>query len=42
MVSQLTQLHDKEPSYASAINGMTTIVSIFSMPIMTDICMQII
>ena len=42
MVSQLAQLHDNEPSYASAINGMTTIISIFFMPIMTEIFMQII
>ncbi|MBO6046951.1 MAG: AEC family transporter [Erysipelotrichaceae bacterium] len=42
MVTQLAQLHDQAPDYASTINVMTTITSIVTMPIMTAIYMAII
>ena len=35
MVTQLAQLHDREPAYAGAINVMTTVLCIVSMPLMT-------
>lgn len=40
MVTQLSQLHGNRPAYASAINVMTTLLCIATMPLMTQIYMS--
>ncbi|MBQ9413163.1 MAG: AEC family transporter [Oscillospiraceae bacterium] len=35
MITQLAQLHDRSPAYAGAINVMTTLLCILTMPLMT-------
>ena len=39
-VTQLTQLYDKDAEYASAINVVSTILCIFTMPVMTALYMH--
>ena len=41
MVTQLSQLHDVRPAYASAINVMTTLLCIVTMPLMTQVYMTL-
>ncbi len=40
MIIQLAQLYDKDAEYASAINVVTTLLCILSMPLMTELYMR--
>lgn len=42
MVTQLSQLNDNRPAFASAVNVMTTLLCIVTMPLMTQIYMTLI
>lgn len=42
MVTQLSQLNDNRPAFASAVNVMTTLLCIITMPLMTQIYMTLI
>ena len=40
MVTQISQLFDNRPEYASAINTLTTLMCIVTMPLLTAIYMR--
>lgn len=40
MITQLAQLHDRKPEYAGAINVMTTLLCIATMPALTELFMR--
>ena len=42
MITQLAQLHERRPEYAGAINVMTTLLCIATMPLLTELYMRFI
>ena len=40
MITQLAQLHERRPEYAGAINVMTTLLCIATMPLLTELYMR--
>ena len=41
MITQLAQLHERRPEYAGAINVMTTLLCIATMPLLTELYMRV-